>query len=88
MGVLAPDLEATPGTRGLVFHSLWFLHSWALAVQFCLWFLEECRESDKSLGTGSSSRFLWLLSSGPQALCVIHAGYSAQQGSTPSYCTS
>ena len=37
MGVLAQGLEL----GGLGFHCLWFLHSWACAVQFCLQFLAD-----------------------------------------------
>lgn len=33
-----------------------------------------CRENNKHPGTGSSLRFLWLLSNGLPALCVIRAG--------------
>ena len=37
MGVLAQGLES----GGLGFHFLWFLHSWAHAVQFCPQFLAD-----------------------------------------------
>lgn len=70
--------------EGLAFAFLGVLHSWALFLQVCffflnsLWFVENSGRTRGAQGIGLSSRLPQLLSIRPQAWCVTHTGYSAK----------
>lgn len=55
---------------------------WAFAAHFFafVWFAENSGRAVRVLGTVSSLRFLWLLSSMLQALCGTHEGSLAEEG--------